>query len=77
MENHSIEDCPSLPSLQAIFKQGNDSVTPPLQSTQRRSWQQRPQVPQKSMPPQYAPYNTYSQQWNSPMPWQPCPNTNM
>ena len=29
------------------------------------------------MPLQYAPYNTYSQQWNSPMPWQPCPNTTM
>lgn len=33
MENHSTEDYNSLPSLQAIFKQGNDPTTPPLQST--------------------------------------------
>ena len=34
MENHSIEDCPSLPGLQVVFKQGNDPDAPPLQSTQ-------------------------------------------
>ena len=34
MENHSTEVCPSLPGLQAVFKQGNDPIAPPLQSTQ-------------------------------------------
>ena len=51
MENHSIDDCPSLPSLQAVFKQENDPVAPSLQPIQQRSWQQRPQAPQESMPP--------------------------
>ena len=77
MENHSTEDCPSLPGLQAVFKQGNDPVALPLQPMQQRSWQQIPQAPQKSMPSQYSPYNTYSPQWNSPMPWKPWPNTTM
>ena len=34
MENHSTEDCPLLPRLQVVFKQGNDPIVPPLQPTQ-------------------------------------------
>ena len=34
MENHSTEYCPSLPGLQAVFKQRNDPIVPPLQPTQ-------------------------------------------
>ena len=41
MENNSTEDYPSLRGLQAIFKQGNDPVVPPLQPMQQRPWQQR------------------------------------
>ena len=48
VDNHSTEDCPSFPSLQVIFKQGNETFNAPLQSTQRRSWQSRMQVPQES-----------------------------
>ena len=50
MEDHIIEDYPSLPGLQAIFKQGSDPTPPPLQNTQRRPWQQRPQAPQEAIP---------------------------
>lgn len=64
-----MEDCPSLPGLQVVFKQRNDLAPPPLQTTQRRPWQQRPQAPQVAMPPQYPSYNAYPQQWNTPMPW--------
>ena len=38
---HSTEDCPSFPSLQVVFKQGNEIVNSPLQSTQRKPWQPR------------------------------------
>ena len=41
MEDHTMEDCPSLLGLKVIFKQGSDPVPPPLQTTQRRAWQQR------------------------------------
>jgi hypothetical protein len=40
MEDHTMEDCPSFPGLQAIFKQGSDPIPPPLQTTQRRPWKQ-------------------------------------
>ena len=45
VEDHAMEDYPSLPGLQVVFKQGNDLVPPPLQTTQRRAWQQRPRAP--------------------------------
>ena len=45
MKDHITEECPSFPGLQAIFKQGSDPAPPPLQTTQRRPWQQRPQAP--------------------------------
>ena len=51
MEDHIMKDYPSLPGLQAVFKQGSDPTPPPLQTTQRRPWQQRPQAPQEAMPP--------------------------
>ena len=38
MEDHVMEDCPSLPCLQDVFKQGNDPIPQPLQTTQRRPW---------------------------------------
>jgi hypothetical protein len=38
MENHSTEDYPSLPSWQVVFKQGNDPITPPLETKQWRPW---------------------------------------
>ena len=47
-DNHYAEDCPSFPGLQVVFKQVNETVNPPLQSTQRKSWQPRMQVPQES-----------------------------
>ena len=41
VEDHTMEDCPLFPGLQAVFKQDNDPVPPPLQTTQKRPWQQR------------------------------------
>ena len=40
-DNHSMEDCPPFPDLQVVFKQGNEIVTPPLQSTQMKPSQPR------------------------------------
>ena len=77
MEDHATEDCPSLSSLQVVFKQGTDPVPPPLQTTQNRPWKQRPRAPQESMPPQYPSYNAYPQQWNTLMPWKSWQNTNV
>ena len=39
MEDHATEDCPILLGLQVVFRQGNDPVPPPLQTTYRSPWQ--------------------------------------
>jgi hypothetical protein len=73
VEDHTTEDYPSLPGLQAIYKGDNEHVAQP---TQRKSWQ--PQAP-GMLPDPYSQFNNYSPwgQWqnmnNQPFANQPWP----
>ncbi|CAF4347697.1 unnamed protein product, partial [Adineta steineri] len=68
--NHQIENCPSFPKLQSIFKAGNED------SATRKPWQWRNSGGYQEQQ-NFMPYHTCPQSWNPQTSWKPWPSTNL
>ena len=67
-EEHEIDNCPSLPGLQAIYKGASETAGQAMQGAQKNPWQARPQG---MFVDPYLQFNPYAQ-WNQ---WQHINNT--
>ena len=77
VENHETNNCPSLPELQAIYKEASKPTRQAMQGAKKKPWQARPQG---MFADPYLQFNPYAQwnQWgpinNTPFQNQPFPN---
>jgi hypothetical protein len=70
VEDHDMKIFPSLLGLRAIYKGGNNTIEPSLQTSPKKPWQPHVQGMTQEPFPQFFPsYN--SQQWNTQIPWKP------
>ena len=66
-EDHEIGSYPSLPGLQAIYKEATEPTSQAMQGAQKKPWKARPQG---MFVDPYLQFNPYAQ-WNQ---WKPMNN---